>query len=292
MMELTISDLKAEIVELKADVRRLEEKISSIEQKPTFKEDDFRYRRLVEEKHMLLEHLCQLRTNVYSKLMLQPTTSENSHHNNGNVKSEFPASKRQKTNNKRGFSEVNSEESEPAGEIEYYVDRKEHHQPVDSSVITEQSLVLASPSAAGRGNGSVAPPAYHPASQLIPPSVGLSAAPAPQTNNSQGSVGSSSNLPNNQPVPALQLEEYLETKMKLAQIMRDFNEKKICFIGNDGIKVFVQQYQQISARVKAGEDIANFLRGKVVMFVTAVDKKKRSITETKLFIPDFELIQR
>lgn len=170
--------------------------------------------------------------------------------------------------------------------------RKEHHQVADSSVINEQSLVLASPSLSGRGNGSVAPPPYQPASQLIPPSVGLSVPPVPQTNNSQVSVGSSSNLPNNQPVPALQLEEYLETKMKLAQIMRDFNEKKICFIGNDGIKVFVQQYQQISARVKAGEDIANFLRGKVVMFVTAVDKKKRSITETKLFIPDFELIQR
>ena len=109
-MELTISDLKAEIDELKADVRRLEEKISSIEQKPTFKEDDFRYRRLVEEKHMLLEHLCQLRTNVYSKLMLQPTisSSENSHHNNGSVKSEFPASKRQKTNNSKSMRLNNS----------------------------------------------------------------------------------------------------------------------------------------------------------------------------------------
>ena len=74
----------------------------------------------------------------------------------------------------RGFSEVNSEESEPAGEIEYYVDRKEHHQVADSSVISEQSLVLASPSLSGRGNGSVAPPPYQPASRLISPSVRLS----------------------------------------------------------------------------------------------------------------------
>jgi hypothetical protein len=94
---------------------------------------------------------------------------------------------------------------------------------------------------------------------------------------------------NSQPIPNLQVEDYLSTKMRLAQIMRDFNEKKICFIGLDGSRIFVQQYQSISARVKAGEDIQNFLRGKLVMFVTAVDKKKRSITETQLFIPDFEI---
>jgi hypothetical protein len=111
--------------------------------------------------------------------------------------------------------------------------------------------------------------------------------PAPTNNSGENSQGS--NHGQSQPIPALQIEDYLATKMKLAQIMRDFNEKRICFVGMDGSKLYVQQYQTISSRVKAGEDIQNFLRGKLVMFVTAVDKKKRSITETKLFIPDFEL---
>ncbi len=123
---------------------------------------------------MLLEHLCQLRTNVYSKLMLQPTisSSENSHNNNGNgnVKSEFPASKRQKTNNSKSMR-LNIFLQRCNKSILY---RKEHHQVADSSVISEQSLVLASPLLSGRGNGSVAPPPYQPASRLISPSVRLS----------------------------------------------------------------------------------------------------------------------
>jgi hypothetical protein len=111
----------------------------------------------------------------------------------------------------------------------------------------------------------------------------------PVSTNNSGENSQGSNHGHSQPIPALQIEDYLATKMKLAQIMRDFNEKRICFVGLDGSKLYVQQYQTISSRVKGGEDIQNFLRGKLVMFVTAVDKKKRSITETKLFIPDFEL---
>lgn len=91
-------------------------------------------------------------------------------------------------------------------------------------------------------------------------------------------------------LPAVQMEDYLNTKMRLAQIMRDFNNRKICFIGKDSSQIYLTQYQNISNRVKQGEDIATFLKGKLVVFVTGVDKKKRSITETKLFIPDFEII--
>lgn len=90
-------------------------------------------------------------------------------------------------------------------------------------------------------------------------------------------------------LPTLQMEEYLSTKMKLAQIMRDFNDKKICFIGTDDSKVLIQQYHTISSRVKLGEDISQYLKGKLVLFVTGIDKKKKSITETKLFIPDYEV---
>lgn len=175
---------------------------------------------------------------------------------------------------------------------------EEPSQPVINPVLVSQPaqpLVLPQPSPAQRG-GALVPPPYQTNPQLpvVPPTVPPSTAGAtivPQSN-SQSSNGSTNNLNNNQPIPALQVEEYLETKMKLAQIMRDFNEKKICFVGVDGGRIYVQQYQQISARVKNGEDISMFLRGRIVMFVTAVDKKKRSITETKLFIPDFELMQR
>jgi hypothetical protein len=90
-------------------------------------------------------------------------------------------------------------------------------------------------------------------------------------------------------LPTLQMQEYLSTKMKLAQIMRDFNDKKVCFIGSDDSKVFIQQYHAISSRVKQGEDISQYLKGKLVVFVTGIDKKKKSITETKLFIPDYEV---
>lgn len=77
--------------------------------------------------------------------------------------------------------------------------------------------------------------------------------------------------------------------MRLAQIMRDFNEKKICFIGTDDSRIYIQQYQTISARVKQGDDISHYLRGRLLVFVTGIDKKKKSITETKLFVPDYEL---
>lgn len=90
-------------------------------------------------------------------------------------------------------------------------------------------------------------------------------------------------------LPVVQMEDYLNTKIRLAQIMRDFNNRKINFIGKDNSQIFLTHYQTISNRVKQGEDIGNFLKGKLVIFVTGVDKKKRSITETKLFIPDFEI---
>lgn len=113
---------------------------------------------------------------------------------------------------------------------------------------------------------------------------------SPTTIISNGNPTSPDQSANETALPAVQMEEYLNTKMKLAQIMRDFNNRKICFVGKDNTQIHLIQYQAISNRVKAGEDISIFLKGKLVVFVTGVDKKKRSITETKLFIPDFELI--
>ncbi len=83
-------------------------------------------------------------------------------------------------------------------------------------------------------------------------------------------------------LPTLQMEEYLSTKMRLAQIMRDFNDKKICFIGTDESKVFIQQYHTISSRVKQGEDICQYLKGKLVVFVTGIDKKKKINNRNKI----------
>jgi hypothetical protein len=90
-------------------------------------------------------------------------------------------------------------------------------------------------------------------------------------------------------LPSMQVEDYLATKMKLAQIMRDFNDKKLCFIGLDGSKIFVQQYHLISANVKQGDDIEQYLKGKTAAFVTNLDKKRKTVTETKLFIPDYDI---
>lgn len=120
----------------------------------------------------------------------------------------------------------------------------------------------------------------------LPSSKSLFSQPKLNTN---GGYLNTSNDSQKNTLPPLQMDEYLSTKMQLAQIMRDFNEKRIVFLALDNSPVAIQQYQTISNRVKQGEDISGFLRGRTVNFVTGIDKKKKSVTETKLFIPDFEL---
>jgi len=111
-------------------------------------------------------------------------------------------------------------------------------------------------------------------------------APVGQTiNTDENSTYSATELP--QP----QLEEYLEKKKEVAAIMRDFTEKKICFFAHDGSAVLPQHYQQITTRVKEGEDIAKFLRGTTLQFVTGIDKKRNSVTEVKIFVPVNEAIR-
>jgi hypothetical protein len=200
------------------------------------------------------------------------------------------------------------------GDIDYTVDRNEgkpenNSAPGGSSVVvhrtpptvTTASYTATSPSnSQGSSTGSTATVALNHTSTAAPPQPTTASNPSilqqqsvnPPSHPPAPPVAPATPLASNQPVPALQIEEYLATKMKLAQIMRDFNDKKLCFIGTDNSRILVQQYQAISSKVKAGEDISSFLRGRLVMFVTAVDKKKRAITETKLFIPDSEPLGR
>jgi hypothetical protein len=87
--------LLKEIDEIKSDLRRLEEKISRLEDDSNFKPEDVRYKRLVDEKHLLLSHLCQLRTSIYSHgVVAAPVESSSS--NAGNSE-ETLGTKRQRT---------------------------------------------------------------------------------------------------------------------------------------------------------------------------------------------------
>lgn len=84
----------------------------------------------------------------------------------------------------------------------------------------------------------------------------------------------------------LQTEEYVAMKKHIASLMKQFHEKKLYFVALDGSPVFAQQYQVISQHVKNGESIANFLRGKMLNYVTGVDKKKQTVQTMDLFLPD------
>ena len=84
----------------------------------------------------------------------------------------------------------------------------------------------------------------------------------------------------------LQTEEYVAMKKHVASLMKQFHEKKLYFVALDGSPVFAQQYQVISQHVKNGESIANFLRGKMLNYVTGVDKKKQTVQQMDLFLPD------
>lgn len=84
----------------------------------------------------------------------------------------------------------------------------------------------------------------------------------------------------------LQTEEYVAMKKHIASLMKQFHEKKLYFVALDGSPVFAQQYQVISQHVKNGESIANFLRGKMLNYVTGVDKKKQTVQQMDLFLPD------
>ena len=79
--------LLREIDKMKADVRKLEDRIFTYEANPNFNPDDVRYRRLLDEKQLLMGNLCELRTNVYSKALSAYTSSN----------PDEPANKKQKT---------------------------------------------------------------------------------------------------------------------------------------------------------------------------------------------------
>ncbi len=128
------------------------------------------------------------------------------------------------------------------------------------------------------------------AAPIVPP-VAASSTAAPAS--SAATVNTATDGDSVDTLPALQTVEYAETKMKLSQIMRDFADKKINFISaaNDGTKIMLPQYHAISTRVKQGDDIGRYLKGKLVSFITAVDRKKKSFTETKLFVPEYEIVK-
>lgn len=269
--------LLKEIDEIKSDLRRLEEKISRLEDDSNFKPEDVRYKRLVDEKHLLLSHLCQLRTSIYSHgVVAAPVESSSS--NAGNSE-ETLGTKRQRTTEKVFSNELKPLVINPIPQAPT-VDLTSHN----------SEITAATAKAAGTVEGKVDSQPGQKASPINleeSPATNTSSAPPSSSGTSNGNKGVVPPLP---AAPALQVEEYLSTKMKLAQIMRDFNDKKISFLGTDGSKIHIAQYQTISTKVKGGEDISLFLKGQLVIFVTAIDKKKRSITETKLFIPDFEFI--
>jgi hypothetical protein len=94
-MDPFLQELKSEIDELKVDVKKLEDRIFTFEMNANFNPDDVRYQRLLSEKQLLLAHLCDLRTNIYTKALSFGD-------------GEGPAVKKQKLNNNNIVNNNNS----------------------------------------------------------------------------------------------------------------------------------------------------------------------------------------
>jgi hypothetical protein len=154
----------------------------------------------------------------------------------------------------------------------------------------------------------VTPPTVTAASSIKSSAASLPIAPALSFNND---INVNKSLQNQQQPLAsggkvLPLEEFAEVKKRLSVIMRDFHDKKIHFFAADNINqstataaatelsspkpVYTADYQLISQKVKQDEEITKYLKGEMISFLTPVDKRKKAVTEMKLFMPEFATI--
>jgi hypothetical protein len=101
------TELRNEIEELKAALKSLEERIIRYEDNDKFNPNDIRYTRLVDEKRILLQNLCELRAYYGQQCNFQLATPSSSSaaqifHENG-FSQDLPSAKRQKLNNSKYF---------------------------------------------------------------------------------------------------------------------------------------------------------------------------------------------
>jgi hypothetical protein len=105
-MDHYTNEIKNEIEQLKVAMNSLEERIVKYEDNDNFNPSDIRYTRLVDEKRVLMQNLCDLRS-VYSQSTFHLNTPSASTagqglHENGFFH-DLPSAKRQKLNNSRSF---------------------------------------------------------------------------------------------------------------------------------------------------------------------------------------------
>jgi hypothetical protein len=133
-MDPFLQELKSEIDELKVDVKKLEDRIFTFEMNANFNPDDVRYQRLLSEKQLLLAHLCDLRTNIYTKALSFGD-------------GEGPAAKKQKLNN----NVVNSTNSKCLSRS-HFVFRYNLCLSLERPLVNDMKLVTNVPIGGSNGN--------------------------------------------------------------------------------------------------------------------------------------------
>jgi hypothetical protein len=86
------------------------------------------------------------------------------------------------------------------------------------------------------------------------------------------------------------LSEYHGDKKKLAQTMRDFNNRLIVFLSvTDDRHINVDQYTLFNRKVRAHptDRLSNYLKGTIRKYKLSTHQKKGICTENELFIPEF-----
>lgn len=291
---------------LRGDVDKVESRICAFEDSNKFQPHDIRYTRLLEEKKLLVENLCKLRVNVSNfgavshsaaplfNVKSEPTAVKrplesgmlfltflyNFVHLFGRIIEVLKSISSVADSSAGGFNSLTSTSPPPPKKIKYDAAPENISRPVIEPTILPMIENSPSPMEVTK--------------DVPPPPIANGKEQTHQGLNNTHPSNNTASAPPTQPepttLPTVQMDEYLDTKMKLAQIMKDFNKKKICFLGKDGSAIHISHYQSISNRVKQGEDIGNILKGKLLVFVTAVNQKQRAITETKLFVPDFQVL--